>query len=110
MAPTTIAPLPYARFFERCRYGSPIRSDALVEPNVRDHGRIPDHAHARRTHRRLMVSPETAELEVKLVKRKALYQLTLSLGLKRGQGGIAQFLVIGPVAVRDAVQQALVQL
>src|SRR5262249_1267295 len=58
----------------------------------------------------LVPAANTTPLEVEVMECQPLHQLPSRLRLEGGQGGVAEFLIGGPVSRGDGVQQALRQL
>src|SRR5262249_40076408 len=107
--PMSVLPLPDTCLLRPRGERRPVGPNPLIEPDVADYRHVAHHADVWRAHRSLLLARHAAELKVEMVKRQADYELAAGFRLERGEGGVGEFLVAGPVASRDAVQQALSQ-
>src|SRR5438067_1280290 len=74
--PPAILPLPDARFFHARRHGRSLRIQALVEPDIGDHGDVAHDSHLGGAHRRVVLPWCAAEVEIEAMKRQPFDELS----------------------------------
>src|SRR5262249_49088717 len=82
VSPLAIQPLPDARFLHRRGRWLAVFAEALIEPDVRNHGHVAHEPDVRGNYRGLVRASDAAKIEVELVECQAVNELALGFRLE----------------------------